>query len=232
MGISNPQKKQKTPLGLGGEACDLSETARQRWHEPPWNTDGGFKTRYLFLLDFMAYFHKNPLYFWGVQNLESLYFWGVILFFIPIFFQQMFAGVWVGRNTSRVPNLAPILGCPKTEVDGSMVRINGVCHLVIHGLFLGVKSPTDSITFDPIHIFRFGHPSRVRNFGGFLFSFWLHVVKNQKCQHVAGWTNLKIAKKNPGGLCSSWLEVSSCFCWEMEIFPISPVTKVLVIWCN
>ena len=120
MGISNPQKKQKTPLGLGGEACDLSETARQRWHEPPWNTDGGFKTRYLFLLDFMAYFHKNPLYFWGVQNIESLYFWGVILFFIPIFFQQMFAGVWVGRNTSRVPNLAPILGCPKTEVDGSM----------------------------------------------------------------------------------------------------------------
>ena len=32
---------------------------------------------------------------------------------------------------------------------GSMVRINGLFHLLITGVFLGVKSPTDPITFDP-----------------------------------------------------------------------------------
>ena len=28
-------------------------------------------------------------------------------------------------------------------------RINGLFHLLIHGVFLGVKSPTDPITIDP-----------------------------------------------------------------------------------
>ena len=30
-----------------------------------------------------------------------------------------------------------------------MVRINGLFHLLINGVFLGVKKPTDPITFDP-----------------------------------------------------------------------------------
>ena len=35
-------------------------------------------------------------------------------------------------------------------------RINGLFHPLINGVFLGVKSPTDPITFDPNFL---GHPS-------------------------------------------------------------------------
>ena len=41
---------------------------------------------------------------------------------------------------------------------GSMVRINGLFHLLINGGWIGVKSPTDPITIDPFHFL--GHPSK------------------------------------------------------------------------
>ena len=38
-----------------------------------------------------------------------------------------------------------------------MVRINGLFHLLINGVFFGVKSPTDPITIDPFTSVP-GHP--------------------------------------------------------------------------
>ena len=43
-----------------------------------------------------------------------------------------------------------ILGCPVTEVDGSMVRIDGLFNCLINGIYhIRLISPTDPITFDP-----------------------------------------------------------------------------------
>ena len=52
------------------------------------------------------------------------------------------------------PASLPLLGCPGTEVNGSMVRIHGVVHLLINGVFLGVL--THLLTIDPNFL---GHPS-------------------------------------------------------------------------
>ena len=51
-----------------------------------------------------------------------------------------------------------LLGCPRKI--GSMVRISGLFHLPINGVFLGVKSPTDP---NPLESYLPGttvHPSR------------------------------------------------------------------------
>jgi len=48
-------------------------------------------------------------------------------------------GSWnLNQGRPGRPLSPDMLGCPGTEVIGSMVRINGLFHLLINGIFLGV----------------------------------------------------------------------------------------------